>query len=66
MKAALFFMMETRVPRNLGSMCGSERLPPNQVPKPETDPDWEERKAQWDAERKHKGKGKKRSRQPEF
>ena len=25
---------------------------PNQVPKPETDPDWEERKAQWDAERK--------------
>ena len=27
LKAALFFMMETRVPRNLGSMFGSERLP---------------------------------------
>ena len=39
---------------------------PNKERKPETDPDWEERKAQWDAERKRAAKGKKRSRQPDL
>ena len=39
---------------------------PNKERKPETDPDWEERKAQWDAECKRAAKGKKRSRQPDL
>ena len=34
---------------------------PNKARKPETDPDWEERKAKWDAERKRDDTGKKRA-----
>ena len=39
---------------------------PNKARKPEADPDWEERKAKWDAERKRDDTGKKRARELDF